>query len=89
MSMVKIGAACGAIVLGAIVVGSQLSTGDFANVVPKASEEDEAGAVESADADDADARNEEDEDSAEAENADESEADEVAAEEEAVASDES
>jgi hypothetical protein len=81
----KIGAACGAIVLGAVVVGSQLSTGGgFANLVSKATDEDKSGAIESADADAARGK----QDDEEAEDTDESAADEEASDEE-VASDES
>ena len=86
--IVRIGVTCAAIVLGTALIGSQLSTsGKFVNLVPKSAEEDEAGAIESADADD-DARSGQDEELAEAETADERQADEESAEDD-VASDES
>jgi hypothetical protein len=94
--LIKISAACTAIVLGAVVVGSQLG-GNLENLAPKSAEEDAAGPIDSSEADDADARNEQDEaadedeadDDAEvAGTADEDEADDDADEDE-VASDES
>ncbi len=55
-TVIKVGVTCVVIVLGAVFVGSQLSTGDkFTSLIPKAAEEDEAGVVESADSDDAEA----------------------------------
>ena len=79
-TLIKIAVSCAAIVLGSIVVGSQLSTGGVTSLVPKAAEEDKAGVVESDDGDEANARDEQDEDVAEAD--DEGAADEEAAEEE-------
>lgn len=69
-TFIKIGVACVVIALGTGLVGSQLVTGgnDLASLVSNAAEEDEAGAIESADADDDDARGAEDEEAAQADN---------------------
>ena len=56
-TVIKVGVTCVVIVLGAVFVGSQLSTGDSSrSLISKAAEEDEAGMVESADSDDAEAQ---------------------------------
>lgn len=74
--LVRIGATCVAIVLGAVVVGSQLSTSDKL-LAPKATEEDKAGAIGSADPEEAETRSEAEEGAAESveQSADEEDAD--------------
>lgn len=79
--LVRIGATCVAMVLGAVVVGSQLSTSDKL-LAPKATEEDKAGAIGSADPEEAETRSEAEEGAAESveQSADEEDADEEVAE---------
>jgi hypothetical protein len=86
-TLIKIGAACAAIVLGSIVVGSQLG-GNVANLAPKSAEEDEAAAIDSPEADDTGARNEEDEETEEVADEDEADDTEVAESADESASDE-